>query len=132
MAPTRATGVWLGLANAVCQHMLTDVTRWDMPEDQRIDTTSSVIDQLEASLAEAVAEARAAGATWADVAGALGVTRQSAWRRFKEVRVKPVQKRCSFCGEPQNKVKQLVCAPTGAAICDQCLDLAYSLLPTRR
>lgn len=32
-----------------------------------------------------VREARAAGVTWTEIATALGVTRQSAWERFREL-----------------------------------------------
>jgi hypothetical protein len=38
--------------------------------------------QAEASLAGWVRRARELGATWAQVGGALGITRQSAWERF--------------------------------------------------
>jgi hypothetical protein len=38
--------------------------------------------QVEENLAAWVARARSLGATWAQIGGALGMTRQSAWERF--------------------------------------------------
>jgi hypothetical protein len=104
-----------------------------MSDRERIGATQAAIDQLEATLASAVGEARANGATWEDVAGALGVARQSAWRRFREVgRVRKLQRRCSFCGLRQKRVRHLVVAPTGACICDECLDLASAMVGEER
>lgn len=40
------------------------------------------IEQAEQDLADAVADMRKQGMTWAEIADVLGVTRQSAWRRF--------------------------------------------------
>jgi hypothetical protein len=39
-------------------------------------------DQSEASLAEAVTDARARGATWTEIAKRIGITRQGATERF--------------------------------------------------
>lgn len=104
-----------------------------MGEAAKIHATQSAIEQLEAGLTVAVADARGKGATWDEVASALGVARQSAWRRFKEDKVmKKRQRRCSFCGDRQKDVRHLVLAPTGACICDECLDLAQSMVETER
>jgi hypothetical protein len=43
------------------------------------------IDRAVTTLNSRVADARASGATWTDVAGALGITRQAAWERFNKV-----------------------------------------------
>ena len=101
---------------------------WAMTHSERIATTRRAIEQLEDTLSEAVAEARAAGATWDEVAASLGVARQSAWRRFKEERGVKQRKRCSFCGARQKDVSHLVVAPTGASICNACLDVAQSMV----
>jgi tellurite resistance protein len=42
-------------------------------------------DQAQASLDKAVAIARAKGDSWTRIAGALGVTVQSAWERYRRV-----------------------------------------------
>jgi DNA-directed RNA polymerase specialized sigma24 family protein len=42
-------------------------------------------DELEDKTRALVADARAAGASWADIAGALGVARSSAWERFRDL-----------------------------------------------
>src|SRR4051794_29561185 len=104
-------------------------TRWSLSDADRIRATSQAIEQLESTLATAVAGARANGATWDDVAAALGVARQSAWRRFKEERkMARTHARCSFCGTARKDAAHLVAAPTGASICDACLDLAHRML----
>ena len=41
-----------------------------------------ILDEAEQELRTAVAAARAAGASWADIGGRLGVSRQAAWERF--------------------------------------------------
>jgi len=113
--------------------MLTAVPGWSMSDAERIAATSRAIDELQGALAEAVSAARSNGATWDEVASALGVARQSAWRRFKEDRrMTHKHRRCSFCGLPRKEVNHLVAAPTGASICDQCLDLAHSMLTETR
>lgn len=114
------------------------VQRWQLDEERLVAATAQSIHQLEASLRKSVAKARHVGLPWEQVASALGTARQSAWRRFKEesVTVKTKKKKtlriCSFCGEPQNKVKHLVAAPTGASICGECLDLASKMLQDAR
>ena len=100
-----------------------------MDGSTKIRTTQAAISQLQQTLADAVADARQDGTTWDEIASALGVARQSAWRRFKEDRrMKGKQKRCSFCGEKQKDVGHLVVAPTGACICDECLNLAQAMV----
>jgi hypothetical protein len=47
-----------------------------------VEAASQAVEAAEAQLRQAVAVARSAGATWEDVADALGVVRQSAARRF--------------------------------------------------
>jgi hypothetical protein len=49
---------------------------------QGIHVCRDVLDRAEL---EAVRSARHAGASWTDVATALGVTRQAAWERWREV-----------------------------------------------
>lgn len=106
---------------------------WRLGGTDRIAATQRAIDQLEDALAVAVADARASGATWDDVASALGVARQSAWRRFKEERrMRRSPRRCSFCGEKQADVRHLVLAPTGVCICDACVDLAHAMVAAER
>lgn len=48
----------------------------------KVEAWRDAVDCAEAHLVEAVAEARLAGATWDDIGDALGVTRQSASRRY--------------------------------------------------
>jgi hypothetical protein len=43
---------------------------------------SHVVDQIDARRALLVAECRRRGRSWADIATALGVTRQTAWERY--------------------------------------------------
>ena len=47
-----------------------------------IEEYAALLDEAERELRTAVATARAAGASWADVAARLGVSRQAAWERF--------------------------------------------------
>lgn len=104
-----------------------------MDDSARITATKDAIDQLKDALSAAVSSARDRGASWDGVAEALGVARQSAWRRFKdERRMKAGQRRCSFCGRRQKHVAHLVAAPTGACICDECLDVAVSMVDADR
>ena len=35
---------------------------------------------------------------------------------------------CSFCGKNQDEVMQLIAGPAGVFICDQCVDVCYSLI----
>ena len=49
---------------------------------RELQTLQQIIEKAQAALAPAVAAARNDGATWQDVASALGVTRQSAHERF--------------------------------------------------
>ena len=35
---------------------------------------------------------------------------------------------CSFCGKSQDEVMQLIAGPAGVFICDQCVDVCYSLI----
>ncbi|WP_211348048.1 hypothetical protein [Saccharothrix texasensis] len=67
------------------EHDLAD--EWSVMSDEespahlpRIAATAS---QVEAGLRERVLELRARGITWVRVGEALGMTRQSAWERFK-------------------------------------------------
>ncbi len=70
---------------------------------------------LEAAKRSATAAARANGATWDEIAGALGVTRQSAWDRFRhetssrqllaaadrDRRSRKLRLKCPSCGKPR-------------------------------
>lgn len=104
-----------------------------MDGSTKIEATQAAIAQLQQTLSDAVADARREGTTWDEIALALGVARQSAWRRFKEERqMKIKQKRCSFCGDKQKNVAHLVVAPTGASICGECLDLAQTMVTTEK
>jgi hypothetical protein len=49
---------------------------------RELQALQQIIEKAQAALAPAVAAARNDGATWQDVASALGVTRQSAHERF--------------------------------------------------
>ncbi len=40
--------------------------------------------------------------------------------------------RCSFCGRPQTQVKKLIAGPGGVYICDNCVEVAHSLLQADR
>lgn len=40
--------------------------------------------------------------------------------------------RCSFCGKPSEKVRQLVNGPAGIAICDECLQLCTEVISSAR
>ncbi|MGQ9470859.1 MAG: ATP-dependent Clp protease ATP-binding subunit ClpX [Candidatus Aminicenantales bacterium] len=40
--------------------------------------------------------------------------------------------RCSFCGRPQTQVKKLIAGPGGVYICDNCVEVAHSLLESDR
>ena len=51
----------------------------------RVSELTATINELEARLAREVARAGFHGATWAQIGGALGVTAQSAHRRFRHV-----------------------------------------------
>lgn len=102
---------------------------WSLTDVERVAATQQAIAQLEQSLAGAVDAARDNGVTWEQVAAALGVARQSAWRRFrKDSRMLKRQKRCSFCGATQRRVRHLVLAPTGACICGECLEFAQEMV----
>jgi ClpX C4-type zinc finger protein len=105
------------------------MTPWQLSASERITAAQSAVLQIEEALADAVAFARSGGATWDEIAAALGIARQSAWRRFKEGRrMKRRQRRCSFCGLHQKDTKHLVAAPTGAAICEECVRLSASMI----
>ena len=57
----------------------------DMPLEQvlaKLGPVAAAGAQVEENLTTWVRKARAAGATWAQVGAALGMTRQSAWERF--------------------------------------------------
>ncbi len=105
-----------------------------MSDTEQVSKTRNVIGQLEQQLDRAVAAARAHGATWDTLADALGVARQSAWRKYKQERIMPktTDNLCSFCGERQEDLKHLVLAPTGAAICGDCVDLAHEMVAAER
>lgn len=59
---------------------------WQPLSDQellgRLPAIASVASQVEGGLQRWVAEARRRQASWADIGGALGISRQSAWERF--------------------------------------------------
>ena len=46
---------------------------------------SAELDRATEALAEAVAVARGAGATWSDIGDVLGVTKQTAWEKYWRV-----------------------------------------------
>jgi hypothetical protein len=48
--------------------------------------TAAAVPAAVQSLHGAVDAARSAGATWTEIAGALGVSRQAAWERFAKAR----------------------------------------------
>lgn len=48
-----------------------------------VQTLRRIIATAESALPHAVALARGEGASWEDVAGALGTSRQAAWERFR-------------------------------------------------
>ncbi|MQY02807.1 hypothetical protein ACRB68_08420 [Actinomadura sp. RB68] len=50
----------------------------------RLPQLAAAVDQAEAGLRAWVRELRRRGATWEQIAQALGVTRRSAWERFSE------------------------------------------------
>lgn len=56
--------------------------RGDRDWRARVELAVVVREQAERMLADAVDQARADGASWADVAAVLGVSRQTAWERF--------------------------------------------------
>lgn len=49
---------------------------------QSLRATTLLLKDLEETQASQVAELRAAGTSWSDIAGALGITRQGATKRF--------------------------------------------------
>jgi hypothetical protein len=53
-----------------------------MKELAQLNEVAHRVEEVEDDLLAAVAEARKAGASWTDIAEALGVTRQSAWERW--------------------------------------------------
>ncbi|MGQ9673826.1 MAG: ATP-dependent Clp protease ATP-binding subunit ClpX [Candidatus Aminicenantales bacterium] len=40
--------------------------------------------------------------------------------------------RCNFCSRTQSQVKKLIAGPKGVFICDNCIDLAHSIIHTER
>jgi DNA-directed RNA polymerase specialized sigma24 family protein len=48
-------------------------------------------EEIEVKLRSLVTQARAAGASWADIASVLGVARSSAWERFRDVDEEPAR-----------------------------------------
>ena len=36
--------------------------------------------------------------------------------------------RCSFCGRPQEQVRKLIAGPSGAFICDECVDICAEII----
>lgn len=56
-------------------------TQYDRVE--RIRAAVANMQNLERGIHQYVDEARRAGVTWQDIAKALGVSRQSAWERYK-------------------------------------------------
>jgi hypothetical protein len=56
----------------------------------RVETLAVRLAALEAQRDAAVAVALEAGATWAEIGGALGVSAQAAHRRFRWIRYSPV------------------------------------------
>lgn len=60
----------------------------------RIGECTATIAKLEADREREVARALHHGAAWSEIAGALGVTAQSAHRRFRWLRYDPVTGRC--------------------------------------
>ena len=36
--------------------------------------------------------------------------------------------RCSFCGKPQHQVRKLIAGPSGAFICDECVDICAEII----
>jgi hypothetical protein len=65
----------------------TTVPEWSVMSDEELlahlPRIAATAGQVEAGLRERVHELRARGITWARVGEALGMTRQSAWERFK-------------------------------------------------
>lgn len=74
---------------------MAEASRWSSIEDVLNDPASTPLDvlrvvgtyqrYLDALEKHAVKAARATGATWEDIGQASGVTRQSAWQRFRHV-----------------------------------------------
>jgi len=64
----------------------TSLPSWHGMDDEallaRLPRIAEAADQVEQSLAQWVEEARRRGVSWARVGTALGMTRQSAWKRF--------------------------------------------------
>lgn len=90
--------------------------------------------RADASLREAIASARDQGRSWEDIGRALGVTKQTAWQKYAKggsvssSSVAESVTQCSFCGRSRKETKQLVVAPSGSSICDECVDLAAHMV----
>lgn len=63
-------------------HVPVDIELHDATNFRRIVRAREAVEQADAELRDAVAQARADGDSWAAIGAALGVTRQAAYQRF--------------------------------------------------
>jgi FixJ family two-component response regulator len=73
---------------------LTDVARCSPLE--KIETLTVRLADLEADRERAVAQAMAAGASWAQIATALGISTQAAHKRYRWLRHSPATGECWY------------------------------------
>lgn len=115
----------------------TDLLSQAKAAEARVIDAEQAADIARAEFHGAVRRLQLAGASFREIADALGLSHQRVHqiveaaggsRRWRKRRVNPDKlQTCSFCGQDQKHVKTLIAGP-GVFICDGCIDRVHNVL----